>query len=74
MDAEMRAVRFGYGLPVADIAAPTGADRAAATWPGVDLTELAPILMEYRAAKKAKDEVAIKAGHEGDLRAGGRVG
>jgi uncharacterized protein (DUF1800 family) len=63
MDAEMRAVRFGYGLPVADIAAPTGADRAAATWPGVDLTELAPILMEYRAAKKAKDEVAIKAGH-----------
>jgi uncharacterized protein (DUF1800 family) len=63
MDAEMRAIRFGYGLPVADIAPPTGPDRAVTTWPGTALTELGPILMDYREAKKAKDEAAIRAGH-----------
>lgn len=63
MDGELLAIRFGYGLPIAAVAAPTGPDRAASTWPGIALTELAPILMDYRAAKKAKDEAAIKEGH-----------
>jgi uncharacterized protein (DUF1800 family) len=65
MDLDLLAIRFGYGLPVTGrIAAPTGPDVAAARWPGVALEELAPILMEYRAAKQAKDEAAIKAGHK----------
>lgn len=64
MDATTRALRFGYGLPATGpLAAPVGPDRAADRWPGILLTEVAPVLIAYREAKKAKDEAGIKAGH-----------
>lgn len=66
MDRDGLAIRFGYGLPsgAADLSAGlAGPDLAAQTWPGVTLTELAPVLTDYRRARKAKDEAAVKAGH-----------
>lgn len=67
MDRDGVAIRFGYGLPSgpADIAAGLdGPDLAARTWPGVALSELAPVLADYRRARKAKDDAAVKAGHQ----------
>jgi uncharacterized protein (DUF1800 family) len=59
MDRTSFAIRFGYGLPAGGSG--LGADDlAAATWPGVTLAELAPLARAYRAAKKAKDEAAVK--------------
>jgi uncharacterized protein (DUF1800 family) len=60
MDSEDFAIRFGYGLPASEAAPLEGPDRAAATWPGITLAELAPLALAYRAAKKAKDEAAVK--------------
>ena len=59
MDSENFAIRFGYGLPAGGSG--LGADDLAArTWPGISLAELAPLARAYRAAKKAKDEAAVK--------------
>lgn len=60
MDRDSFAIRFGYGLPGSDAAPIAGPDRAATTWPGVSLAELAPLAEAYRAAKKAKDEAGAK--------------
>jgi uncharacterized protein (DUF1800 family) len=63
MDGERFAVRFGYGLPAgAGLADLGGPDRAVETWPGVRVEELLPVLASYRAARKAKDEAAVKTG------------
>lgn len=66
MDSDGYAIRFGYGLPASGadpagmIAALRGADLAAKEWPGVSLSELAPVLRAYRRARKAKDETALR--------------
>ncbi len=63
MDRDRFAIRFGYGLPaLSDPAAPlAGPDRAVETWPGATLDEAGRVLRDYRAARKAKDDAAIKA-------------
>jgi uncharacterized protein (DUF1800 family) len=61
MDGERFAVRFGYGLPAgAGLTDLGGPDQAAKTWPGVRLEELLPVLANYRAARKARDDAAVK--------------
>lgn len=60
MDSDSFAIRFGYGLPASAAPPLAGPDRAAETSPGVTLAELAPLALAYRAAKKAKDEAAVK--------------
>ncbi|MFO1203061.1 MAG: DUF1800 domain-containing protein [Tabrizicola sp.] len=63
MDGESFAIRFGYGLPGSDLSPLAGPDQAVATWPGIGLGELAPLIQAYRAAKKEKDEAAVKEAH-----------
>jgi uncharacterized protein (DUF1800 family) len=59
MDRDFFSIRFGFGPPAT--ANGLGAeDVAARTWPGITLAELAPLALAYRAAKKAKDEAAVK--------------
>ena len=60
MDSETFAIRFGYGLPASAARPLEGPDHAAEIWPGVSLTELGSVASAYRAARKAKDEAAIK--------------
>lgn len=60
MDSDSFAIRFGYGLPASAATPLAGPDRATETWPGISLAELAPLAQSYRAAKKAKDEAAVK--------------
>lgn len=62
MDSESFATRFGYGLPAGAVAADlSGPDLAVKAWPGPRLDEIAPLLTDYRAARKAEDEAAVKA-------------
>ena len=64
MDSDSFAIRFGYGLPAGAMG--LGAeDTAARTWPGVTLAELAPLALAYRAAKKGKDDPAVKEAQRG---------
>ncbi len=66
MDSDGYAIRFGYGLPAgganpaAMLAALAGPDQAALDWPGVTLAELLPVFRDYRAARKAQDETALR--------------
>ncbi len=64
MDALTYAIRFGYGLPI-EAGSPGeilgGPDLAARDVPGVTSGEFAPVLLDYREARKAKDEAAEKA-------------
>lgn len=60
MDSETFAIRFGYGLPASAAQPLEGPDRAAETWPGASLAELAPLALAYRTAKKARDEAGAK--------------
>ena len=59
MDSESFAIRFGYGLP-AEAMGLGAEDRAAATWPGITLADLGPVISAYRPARKAKDAAAVR--------------
>lgn len=59
MDSDSFAIRFGHGLPAG--ATGLGADDVAVrTWPGITLVELAPFALDYLAARKAKDDPALR--------------